>query len=50
MRFLRDKEISFIHKGLGLLIDTFLVRPLLLPSFVILTGRTLAARGKSPAR
>lgn len=25
VRFLRDKEISFIHKGLGLLIDTFLV-------------------------
>jgi putative drug exporter of the RND superfamily len=26
---------------LGMLIDTFLVRPLLLPSFVILTNRTL---------
>lgn len=25
VRFLRDKEVSFIHKGLGLLIDTFLV-------------------------
>jgi exocyst complex component 4 len=25
VRFLRDKEISFVHKGLGLLIDTFLV-------------------------
>jgi putative drug exporter of the RND superfamily len=27
--------------ALGMLIDTFLVRPLLLPAFVILTGRTL---------
>lgn len=25
VRFLRDKEINFIHKGLGLLIDTFMV-------------------------
>lgn len=25
VRFLRDREISFIHKGLGLLIDTFMV-------------------------
>ena len=28
--------------ALGMLIDTFVVRPLLLPSFIVLTGRTLA--------
>jgi RND superfamily putative drug exporter len=28
--------------GLGMLIDTFVVRPLLLPSFIVLSGRTLS--------
>ena len=28
--------------GLGMLIDTFVVRPLLLPSFIVLTRRTLS--------
>jgi uncharacterized membrane protein YdfJ with MMPL/SSD domain len=27
--------------ALGMLIDTFIVRPLLLPSLIVLTGRTL---------
>jgi len=27
--------------ALGMLIDTFLIRPLLLPAFIVLTGRTL---------
>jgi uncharacterized membrane protein YdfJ with MMPL/SSD domain len=27
--------------ALGMLLDTFIVRPLLLPAFVVLTGRTL---------
>jgi RND superfamily putative drug exporter len=32
--------------ALGMLIDTFLVRPLLLPSLIVLTGRTLQRPGK----
>jgi len=28
--------------GLGMLIDTFVVRPLLLPSFIVLTRRTIS--------
>ena len=32
--------------ALGMLIDTFVVRPLLLPSFIVLTGRTLIRAAK----
>ena len=35
---LRQLGFAFV---LGMLIDTFLVRPLLLPAFIVLTGRTL---------
>ena len=28
--------------GLGMLIDTFIIRPLLLPAFIVLTGRTIS--------
>jgi RND superfamily putative drug exporter len=32
--------------ALGMLMDTFVIRPLLIPCFIVLTGRTL---GKSAA-
>jgi putative drug exporter of the RND superfamily len=35
--------------ALGMLIDTFIVRPLLLPALIILTGRTLQRPTKAPA-
>lgn len=35
--------------AVGMLLDTFLVRPLLLPAFVALTGRTGRLGGKAPA-
>jgi putative drug exporter of the RND superfamily len=31
--------------ALGMLVDTFIVRPLLLPAFIVVTGRTAGGRG-----